>query len=190
MLRYLKGTRELNLYLTILALKPNDLNKTLTHVTGPVTRKSTSCTLCCVGQFLLTGECRGQGTVASSSGESELYPLGALSAELIFAQAFLKEIGQSFLIHARADSSTARAVVAKQGASRKMKHIHTRFLFIQDLVFRKLVTMKSVKTDVNPSDIGMKALGRERFHRLRSMPGMGTVLIETSSPGKWYSGDE
>ena len=54
-LRYLKGTRELNLYLTIPALKPNDLNKTLKHVTGysdagwagdPVTRKSTSCTLC------------------------------------------------------------------------------------------------------------------------------------------------
>ena len=83
--------------------------------------------------------------------------LGALSADLIFAQAVLKEIGLSFLIHARADSSTARAVTPKQGASRKMKHIHTRFFFIQDLVFRKLLTMSSVKTDVNPSDIGTKA---------------------------------
>ena len=33
-LRYLKGTRELNLYLTIPASKPNDLNKTLKQVTG------------------------------------------------------------------------------------------------------------------------------------------------------------
>ena len=33
-LRYLTGTRELNLYLTIPALKPNDLNKTLKHVKG------------------------------------------------------------------------------------------------------------------------------------------------------------
>ena len=41
--------------------------------------------------------------------------------------------------------------------------------------------MSSVKTDVNPSDIGTKALGRERFHRLRSMLGMGTELSETSS---------
>ena len=71
-----------------------------------------------------------------------------------------------------------------------MKHIHTRFLFIQDLVFRKLLTMSSVKTDVNPNDIGTKALGRERFHRLRSMRGMGTELSETSCLGKWYSGDE
>ena len=72
-LRYLKGTRELNLYLTKPALKSNDWNKTLKHVTGfsdadwagdPVTRKSTSCTLCHVDQFLLTSECRGQGTVA------------------------------------------------------------------------------------------------------------------------------
>ena len=125
------------------ALKPNDLNKNLKQITGysdadwagdPVTRKSTSCTLCYVDQFLLTSECRGQGTVALSSGESDMYALGALSAELIFAQAILKEIG-------RAVSSTARAVGTKHGASRKMKHMHTRFLFIQDLVFRKLLTM-------------------------------------------------
>ena len=86
-LRYLRGTRELNLYLTIPALKPNELNKTLKHITGysdadwagdPVTRKSTSCALCYVDQFLLTSECRGQGTVALSSGESEMYALGAL----------------------------------------------------------------------------------------------------------------
>ena len=184
---------KLNLYLTIPALIPNELNKTSKHITGysyadwagdPVTRKSTSCTLCNVDQFLLMSECRGQGTVALSSGESELYALGSLSAELIVAQAILKEIGLSFLMHARADSSTARAVATKQGASRKMKHIHTRFLFIQDLVFRKLLTMSSVKTDVNPSD------RRERFLRLRSMLGMGTELSERSSPGKWYSGDE
>ena len=187
-LRYLKGTRELNLYLTTPALKPNDLNKTLKHVTGysdadwagePVTRKS--CTLCYIDQFLLTSECRGQGTVALSSGESELYALGALAAELIFAQAILKEIGRSFLTHARADSSTARAVGTKQGASRKMKHVHTSFFFIQVLVFRKLLMMSSVKTDVNP---------RERFYGLRSMLGMVTQLSETSSPGSWHDGNE
>ena len=172
-LRHLEGTHDLKLYLTIPASKPKDLSETLEHVTGysdadwacdPVTRKSTSCTLCHVDQFLLTSECRGQGTVALSSGESELYALGALSAELIFAQTILKEIGLSFLIHARADSSTARAVATKQGASRKMKHIHTRFLFIQDLVFRKLLTMSSVKSDVYPSDMETKALGRERYY--------------------------
>ena len=100
---------------------------------------------------------------------------GALSAELIFAQAILKEIGLSFLINVISDSSTARAVATKQEVSRKVTHIHTRFLFIQDLVFRKLLTMSPVKTDVNPSDIGTKALGRERFDRLTSVLGIGTA---------------
>ena len=54
-----------------------------------------------------------------------MYALGALSAELIFVQAILKEIGLSFLIHARADSSTARASGNEKRASRKMKHIHS-----------------------------------------------------------------
>ena len=49
-------------------------------------------------------------------------------SELILAQAVLKPIGLSFLIHARADSSTARAVATKQGASRKMKHIYMKIL--------------------------------------------------------------
>ena len=132
-LRCLKETRELNLYLTIPAVKTNDLNKTLKRITGcsdadwagdPVTRKSTSCTLCYVDQFLLTSECRGQGTVALSSGESEMYALGALSAKLIFAQAILKEIGLSFLIHARADSSTARASNETRSKSQDETHSH------------------------------------------------------------------
>ena len=176
-------------------MKPNDLNKTLKHVTGysdadwagdPVTRKI-HLALCVT---LINFSCRRQVTVALSSGESELYAPGALSAELIFAQAILKESGLSFLRHARADCSTTRAVATKQGATRKMKHIHTRFLFIQDLVFRKLLTMSSVKTDVNPSDIGTKTLERERFYRLRPMLGIGTELSETSSPGNWYDGNE
>ena len=50
--------------------------------------------------------------------------------------------------------------------------------------------MSFVKTDVNPSDIGTKALGDERFHKLRSILGMGTKLIETSSSDKWLSCDE
>ena len=197
-LRYLKGTRELNLYLTIPALKPNDLNKTLKHITGysdadwagdPVTKKSTSCTLCYVDQFFLTSECRGQGTVALSSGESELYAMGGLSAELIFAQATFER--DWTVIPDTCESRQQHSTRSGNGTrSKSQDETHSHEILIQDLVFRKLLTMSSVKTDVNPSDIGTKALGRERFHRLRSMFGMGTELSETSSLGRWYSGDE
>ena len=115
-------------------MKHNDLSKQLKNIMeysdadwagDPVTRKNTSCTLYHSDQFLLTSECQGQGTDAWSSGESELYALGALSAELIFAQAILKEIGLSFSVHARADSSTARAVATKHGASRSTREFYS-----------------------------------------------------------------
>ena len=138
-LRYLKGTRELNLYLTIPALKPNDWNKTLKHVTGhsdadwtdePVTRKSTSCTLCHVGQFLLTSECRGQGIVALSSGESELHAFGALSAE--FFRASHTERNWTIIPDTRESRQQHSTRSDNKTRSRKMKHIRTRFHFIQD----------------------------------------------------------
>ena len=74
--------------------------------------------------------------------------------------------------------------------SKSQDETHSHEILIQDLVFRKVLTMSSVKTDVNPSDIGTEALRRKRFHRLRSMLGLGTELSETRSPGTWYSGDE
>ena len=143
--------------------------------------------LCYVDQFLLTREFRGSGTVALCCGEGELYALEALTAELI-SRAILQEIGLSFLIHTEVDCSTARAVATKQGARRKMEHFQAILLFIQDSFFRKRLTMSAVKTHLNPSDIGKKALGRERFYRLRSMLGLWTELTETNSLGSWHDG--
>ena len=63
----------------------------------------------------------------------------ALSAELIFRTSYT-ERDWTIIPDTRESRQqrTARAVATKQGVSRKMKHIHTRFFLIQDLVFRKL----------------------------------------------------
>ena len=39
--------------------------------------------------------------------------------------------------------------------------------------------MSAVKTDMNPRNVGTKALGRERFCRMRAVLGLGNVLAET-----------
>ena len=144
-LRYLKGTGELNLYLTIPALKQNDLNKTLKTVTGhfdadwtdePATRKSTSCTLCHVVQFFLTSECRGQGTVALSSGKSEVHALSALSAE--FFRASHTERNWTIIPDTRESrhKHSTRSDNKSRSKSQDETHSHEIHL-IQDLVFRK-----------------------------------------------------
>ena len=73
-----------------------------------------------------------------------------------------------------------------------MEHIHTRSFFILDLVFRKLLTMSAVKTDVNPSDIGTKTLGRQRFCTMRATLGLGCAMslltlvhLETGTMYHW-----
>ena len=195
-LSFLNGTWELNLYLTILALKSNDLNKSLKHVKGysdadwagdPVTKKSTSCTPlrwsisvdewmsrtgdCCFVQWRIRNVCSW-----------------CTVSWVDFCTCHTERNWTIILIHARADSSTLRAMATKQGKIRKMKHIHMRFLFIQDRYFGNFE--RCHQSRLNPSDFRMEALGRERFHRLRSMLGMVTELSETSSPVKWYSGDE
>ena len=89
---YLKGTRQMNLYLAVPELT-NTSRDTLT-LTGLETQQR--------GKTLLA-QC---ATLTNSSGESELYALGALLAELIPTQAILNEIELSFHVHPRADSST------------------------------------------------------------------------------------
>ena len=142
-LRYRKGTRELNLYLTIPALKTNDLNKTLKHINGyydadwsgdQVTRKSTSCTLCYVDQFLLTSECRGLGTVALSSGESELCALGALSAVLVFAQAIQKR-DWTIIPDTRESRQEHSTRSGNETRSKSQDETHSHKILFQDLVF-------------------------------------------------------
>ena len=55
-------------------------------------------------------------------------------------------------------------MATKQGSKLEDEtHISPRFPVIQDLVFRKLLILFVVKIDVNSSDIGTKALGREWF---------------------------
>ena len=49
----------------------------------------------------------------------------ALSSDLIFTQAVLKKIGLSFLVHARADSSTARAGNETRTKQENETHTHT-----------------------------------------------------------------
>eukprot|EP00969_Alexandrium_andersonii_P102173 4509894-Alexandrium_andersonii.AAC.1 len=44
------------------------------------------------------------------------------------------------------DSSTARSLATRSGASRKMKHIEARYLFTQDLVKRKELTLRRINT--------------------------------------------
>ena len=53
--------------------------------------------------------------------------------------------------------------------SDRSKHIERRHLHIRELVSRKLLAVKYIKTDANVADIFTKPLDRKRFQMLRKL---------------------
>eukprot|EP00972_Heterocapsa_arctica_P058215 8588383-Heterocapsa_arctica.AAC.1 len=56
-----------------------------------------------------------------------------------------------------------------------MKHLDTRFLWLQDLVRDKQLTVEKIGTLVNPADVLTKHLPRQRHEMLIDLMGMVTM---------------
>ena len=71
-----------------------------------------------------------------SSAEAELYAIGSGASEGLHLRSLLTELkaarGIRFMI--RTDSSAAKSVCATYGASKKLRHVPLRYMFIQQLV--------------------------------------------------------
>ena len=71
------------------------------------------------------------------------------------------------------------------GRTRKLKRIHIRNLWIQDLVREKIIRLCRVPTAINPSDLNTKKLSQERRKKLMALipigfqTGMEIEIIET-----------
>ena len=104
------------------------------------TRKSaTGFVLCFFGAAVHYGS-RTQATIALSSAESELYAMGTVAQESLYISNFIKEaieVRTNIRIHT--DSSAAKSIATRQGASKKAKHIELRRPFAQQLVKSKIL---------------------------------------------------
>ena len=122
------------------------------------TRKSTSGIA-----VMLLGTCvlyasRTQETIALSSGEAELYAIGSGTAEGLFAINLLQELKlvKRAILSVYTDSTSGKSMATRFGASKKTRHLETRYLYMQELVRRGLLTVRKVPGNENPSDVGTK----------------------------------
>ena len=94
--------------------------------------------------------------------------IGATDA--MFARSVLSELGQSnMMIEMRTESAAAKACVERHGAQR-MKHIAIRFMFLRDLVKRKMVRLRTVATAKNITDVLTKPVNQQvQEHLLESL---------------------
>jgi hypothetical protein len=153
LLRYLQGTRGAYLRLGGGFEKVNEVSvfSDSNWAAGP-TRRSTSGGCIFVHGCLITSWARTQPSIALSSCEAEVVALSEAAKEAILVRNVLKEIGFDYCIVAYVDSSSARALCLKRGVGR-MKHLDTRFLWLQDLVRDKQLTVEKIATLVNPADV-------------------------------------
>ena len=128
--------------------------------------------------------CKLQTTIAMSSAESELYAASSCAAEMIQIGLLLKFLvmdtfdfgskDQKVRLKLYSDSSSARAISQRLGQG-KLKHLDIRYLWIQEMVRRKVFTVHRVGTVYNISDLNTKKLSLARRKFLMSLVPMAQV---------------
>ena len=82
-----------------------------------------------------------------------------------------EEMGWKTKVRVWTDSSDAKSAASKRGLG-KMKHIELKYLWVQEAVQRKRITMKKVLGTLNPADHLTKPQSKKEYEeRLREVGG-------------------
>ena len=122
------------------------------HAGCAVTRKSTTGYVSRLGHSTVKHGSNLQSTTALSSGESEYYALVKASKEGLGLQSLLGDWGLQLPLEVSSDSSAARGHVSRRGLG-KMRHIQTRYLWVQERVGEGHIKITSVPGTKNVADI-------------------------------------
>ena len=67
------------------------------------------------------------------------------------------DLGEDIKVVLRSDSSAALGIGGRQGLG-KLRHLETGYLWLQDVLTHKRLSIKKVKGTENPADLGTKHL--------------------------------
>ncbi|KAM1956212.1 hypothetical protein ACFX16_025655 [Malus domestica] len=181
LLRYLKGTISFGLHL---CRRPSHRLYAFSDADWAGDRddrKSTTGYVVYLGGNLISWSSRKQRSVSRSSTEAEYRAIAATTAELIWIQSLLRELGISLPATpvVSCDNIGAMFYCVNPVLHSRMKHIDIDFQFVRDRVTRGLLQVSHVSTTDQLADALTKSLPRPRFHLLRSKIGVSdgaTVL--------------
>ena len=127
-------------------------------------RKSTSRIVCMAGRHCVKHSSNLQSTIALSSGESEYYAAVKAAALGLSLKALLADWGIEVSITVLSDSSAARGAASRRGLG-KLRHVQTRFLWLQERVACEDLKLEAVNTRKNLADLLTKPMTREVCER-------------------------
>jgi hypothetical protein len=138
-------------------------------------RKSTSAGVAMHGKHCIKTWSTTQKTRATSSAEAEFYAIVEGASRGLGLKSLAADLGSSFEIVIYSDASAGRSLAFRKGLG-KVRHIETKYLWIQDLVKDGRLKLMKVKGTENPSDIGTKHLSIADTKRL--LLDIGLRLVE------------
>ncbi|WVZ62530.1 hypothetical protein U9M48_012269 [Paspalum notatum var. saurae] len=164
-LRYIKGTLDQGLRIQ------KSVNNTLSAFSDadwagcPDDRRSTSGFAVMLGSNLVSWSSRKQATVSRSSTEAEYKAIANVTAELIWLQTLLNELGiyQSEAPILWSDNLGAVYLTSNPMFHARTKHIEVDFHFVREQVARKALKVRFISSKDQLADIFTKALPKAPF---------------------------
>ena len=130
------------------------------HAGCVLTRRSTTGYTISIGTHCVKHGSNLQSTIALSSGEREFYALTRGAALGLNLKSLMADWGQKYDLIVLSDSSAARGTAARRGLG-KLRHVQTRYLWVQERVTNNDLTVKCVNTKQNLADLCAKPVRRE-----------------------------
>jgi len=139
-----------------------------------VTRRSTSGVTIRLQGALVRHSATLQAVTSLSSAEAEFYALSKAAQMALGLQSYLGDLGVMAHVELGTDSSGAKAFSERRGVGR-MRHISTRYLWLQERIQAKHLRIRKVLGEDNEADVLTKALG-EAAH-VRWLRTLGYQLV-------------
>ena len=122
-----------------------------------------------------------QSTIALSSGESEYYAAVKAVALGLSVKALLADWGIEVSITVVSDSSGAHGAASRKGLG-NLRHVQTRFLWLQERVACGDIKLEAVNTRKNLADLFTKPMTREVCERRMSIKALKLAKPEELRP--------
>ena len=101
-----------------------------------------------------------QSTISLSSGESEYYALVKASTIGMSVRALLEDWGEKYDLAVYSGSSAARGTASRRGLG-QLRHVQTRYLWIQERIANDDFKLLQIGTKLNTADLCTKPVNRE-----------------------------
>ena len=144
------------------------------------TRRSTTGVVVRFGRCLVKTSSNIQSTIALSSGESEYYALVKAAAVGLSLVALLRDWDIKVQLRVSSDSSAAKGTASRLGLG-KLRHVDTRYLWLQERIYCGHLKIQKIPGTANPSDVLTKTIPAEKLRSV--MERLGSYYEQGRSTG-------